>query len=204
MNVQKALNALNIVTHTVYTQVINESMKPLLVGVYEHMTDKFEYGQEVWYGDADVYVSVEEGHERFGDMHDVIIIRNVVSCCDEPYVTAVINRNTKFISTVKNVSPRGKKNEFNFGDHRDWDECGLDTLRDHKWEFGYNDLRDDHLVFHLDEIWANHPEINKSYNGWSRYDSHCGYHVHDLLYAQREIEYAHRMIVEYGDYTVCE
>lgn len=201
MNVDETLRTLNVLNNKVYTEIVNHDMKPNILAVYHEMKKITEYGNEVWYGDADVYVSIEEAYEEYGDKYDVLIIRNVVSCSDMPYVIAIINTETNYIPICKVVAPRGKKNNFTFGDHRDWDEHGLDTLRDHNWSFGYEDLRDDGLVFELSSVWAE-IKRDKAYNGWSQYSSGCGFHVEYLLYAQREIQYAFQMICDMKDYTI--
>jgi len=201
MNVESALQSLNMVNNEVYTKIIDRDMKPNILAVYDEMKKLVEYGQDVWYGDADVYVSIEEAYEKYGEKFDVLIIRNVVSCCDLPYVFAIINTETRDIPLCKAVAPQGKKNDYTFGDHRDWALHGLDTLREHNWSFGYNDLRDDGLVFELNPIWAElKPE--KAYNGWNKWNHGCGFHVEYLLYAQREIQYAFQMICEVKDYTI--
>ncbi len=203
MNVELALRELNQVNNKVYTQIVNEAMKPSILAIYDHMREKIGYNKEIWYGDADVYVSIEYAFEKYREDHDVLIINNVVSCFDRAIVVAVINRETRHISLCKCVEGQGVKHEsWNFGDHRDWTVEGLDTLRDHNWKFGYEDLRDESLVFQLDSIWAD-IRPDKPYNGWHRSSYGCGFHVENLLYAEREIRWAYNSIVDDEAYTIC-
>ncbi|AAQ64173.1 hypothetical protein KVP40.0102 [Vibrio phage KVP40] len=204
MNVEQTLRELNITNNQVYTRIVNEVMKPNILSIYEHMRLKIGYNQEIWYGDADVYVSIEPAFEKYREQHDVLIINNVVSCFDRAIVIAIINKETGDIPLCKCVEGQGVKHEgWNFGDHRDWKIEGLDTLRERKWRFGYEDLRDDSLVFQLDSIWAD-IRPDKPYNGWHRSSYGCGFHVGNLLYAEREIRWAFSSVVEEEAYTICE
>lgn len=195
MDVERALRNLNQVQQLTYTTIVDKDMKPKALEVYDKIVADIGYDKEVWYGDADVYVSVTEAYTKHSETHDALVIRNVVSCYDKNVVVLLINRDTKYVTSCKCVEQRGRKNDFNFGDHRDWDACGLDTLKAHKWRFGYEDCRDDDLVFILDEFWSEHLKLDKKYNNWNIYSTWPGFHVDNFLYAQREIAYAHKSIM---------
>ena len=206
---EEALRSLSIITNNVYTSLVDYNIKPQIVAVYDKLLPEIGYTQEVWYGDADVYVSIEEGYTKYGESHDVLVIRNVVTCFNTNIIIAVINRESKHISICKCVYPKGKKNSYSFGDYRDWDKEGLDTQRNHKWNFGYNDLRDESLVFERSSIWdeinlKNRESFHKNYNGWSQYSSGCGFHANNLQYTEREVKYAYESICGREDYTVEE
>lgn len=207
IDAEGTLRSLNTVSSKVYTSLVDNNIKPQIVAVYDRLLQKVGYTGEVWYGDADVYVSIEEGYNKYGESHDVLIIRNVVTCFDKNVIIAVINRDNRHVSICKCVHQTGKKNGYSFNDHRDWDVEGLDTQRDHQWSFGYNDLRDESLVFERSSVWD---EINlkkdegflKHYNDWHPYSYGCGFHVENLLYVEREVRYAYDSVCVREGYII--
>ena len=207
IDAESILRELDSVNNTVYTSLVDKNIKPQMAAVYEKLLPEIGYRREVWYGDADVYVNIEGGYTEYGESHDILIIRNVVTGFDKNVILAVINKETKYISICKCVHQIGKKNGYSFNDHRDWAVEGLDTQRNHRWSFGYNDLRDESLVFERSSIWD---DINlkkkdgshKPYNDWSKYSYGCGFHVENLLYTEREVRYAYNMICVSKEYTI--
>ncbi|AGB07108.1 hypothetical protein phiST2_0348 [Vibrio phage phi-ST2] len=204
MNVEQTLRELNQINNKVYTRIVNEAMKPNILSIYEHVKLKIGYNKEIWYGDADVYVSIEPAYVKYKEEHDVLIIKNVVSCFERGVVVAIVNKKTGDIPLCKCVESHGVKREgWDFGDHRDWEVEGLDTLRDHNWKFGYEDLRDDSLVFKRESYWED-VRPDKPYNDWHRASHGCGFLVDNLLYAEREIRWTYHMVVEDEAYTICD
>lgn len=196
MDASSQLRKLDYVTNSIYTKIVDEDMKPNLAFIYDFMLKNIGYDKEIWYGDMDVYISIEKsGNES----QDVIIIRDVVTCSDKNIVVALINVESKFISTCKNVYSIGVKNNYNFNDFRDWDKEGLDTLRNHHWDFGYSDLKSNTLVFHASSMSM---KINNSlykrhyYNGWDEHSYGSGFHPSNFLFAQRVIATTKRVLEE--------
>lgn len=205
IDAESTLRSLDRISNSVYTSLVDDNIKPQIVAVYDKLLPEIGYNKYVWYGDADVYVSIEEGYTEYKETHDVLIIRNVVTCFDKYNIVAVINRESKHISICKCVYSVGKKNSYSFGDHRDWDREGLDTQRSHNWSFGYNDLRDESLVFERSSIWEDDClKARKHYNDWYPSSYGCGFHVENLLYTEREVRYAYKVICNLEDYTIEE
>ncbi|AGN30151.1 hypothetical protein VPFG_00149 [Vibrio phage nt-1] len=197
MDIERELHELNVHNNRVYTRVVDEVMKPNIIEIYKHMRDEIGYNQEIWYGDMDVYVSIEEAYEKRERSFDALIINNVVSCADQPITVALIEKNTYSIPLCKCVASFGEKKEQGhvWNDHRDWVLEGLDTLRDHNWKFGYEDLRDPNLVFERACLWEK-VMPDKAYNGWTPFSYGCGFNTSYLLYAEREIRWAMQSITE--------
>ncbi len=204
LNAEAVLRGVNEVNNVAFTRLVDINIKPQLLEVYNKLLPEIGYDKEVWYGDADVYVSIEEGYIKHGESFDILIIRNVVTCFDQSVVVSVINKQSGYIPLCKAVHPVGKKNGYSFNDHRDWAKEGLDSLREHNWSFGYEDLRDETLVFQLSDVYLLiQDKLSEPlhYNGWSKYSYGCGFHVEPFLFAQREIQYAYTMICGSPDYT---
>lgn len=194
----ETLRELNIITNNFYTNQVDSVIKPKLVAIYENIVENVGYDNQIWYGDADVYVHIE----RIGDFEDVIIIRNVVTCFDNCNIFAVINKETKYISICKCVESQGEKKEgYDFDDHRDWKIKGLDTYRNNDFDFGYNDCRDPDLVFEKSSSWDFD---GANYNSWNVYSSSCGFIQQNIQYVMQEVDYAHFNIVENMFYTLEE
>ena len=141
-----------------------------------------------WYGDADVYVWIEEIEDI-----ECLVINNVVSCSDRPVCVIQVrdmgedvgdkyNRYAiKAICTVN--KSENKDGNYNWGDRRDYDVVGLDVIkekgfrylyqdrRDVEWGFkssffnkGYEDLTRDNTLFILQEmdyLYNNINDLNK-------------------------------------------
>ena len=156
IDAESTLRSIDRISNSVYTSLVDDNIKPQIVAVYDKLLPEIGYNKYVWYGDVDVYVSIEEGYTEYNETHDVLIIRNVATGFDKYNIVAVINRESKHISICKCVYSLGKKNDsYSFGDHRDWDRECLDTQRSHNWSFGYNDLRDESLVFERSSVWED-------------------------------------------------
>lgn len=194
--IPKSLSELNLITNNFYTNEIDTNVKPKLVDIYTHMLG-LGYNTQIWYGDADVYVHVEEVYRKYGNVYDALVIRNVVTCFDKNVIVVLIERESKGIVLCKTVHSLGKKNNYTFNDHRDWDEEGLDTLRDHQWNFGYRDLRSNTLVFDDKFLGFRH-----HYNNWNIHSYGCGFNIENVSYVTQETTWAHYNIVEQSNYTI--
>ena len=191
--IPKTLQELNIITNGYYTKQVDTVIKPKLVEIYDHLIGKKGYDTCVWYGDADVYVHVENIDED----RDVIVIKNIVTGFDKHIIFAVIVRESKYIPLCKCVEGTGKKDErWSFGDHRDWVVVGLDTYRDNDFDFGYNDLRDPDIVFQKDIM-----RIDWNYNDWSVHSYGCGFIQQNIQFVMHEVDYAHECVVKNQCYT---
>jgi hypothetical protein len=209
IDAEGTLRSLDLISNTVYTALVDKNIKPQIVAIYNKLLSEIGYIKEVWYGDADVYVSIEEGYTKYNETYDVLIIRNVVTCFDKNVIVAVINRDSRHVSICKCVHSSGKKNSYSFDDHRDWDEEGLDTQRNHEWSFGYNDLRDETLVFERSAFWEDvdlneEDGFKKGYNDWHSASCGCGFHRENILYTEREVSYAYESICKIKGYVVEE
>lgn len=119
--------------------------------LWQYLSDNGHTNREssVSYGDADVYVWAEQ----LDTNTKLIIADDVVTCADDN-VTIFKMKEYDFGEGKEEVEkllfefhvftafPQEKRNNFNFGDHRDINEPSLETIRVHNFEYGYGDGRD--------------------------------------------------------------
>lgn len=85
VNAQAKLTDLNFKANSVYTQVIDANVKPMVMSLYKKVLSEQGYGKSIWFGDMDIYLEVLPF-----ETHDVLLIKNVVTCFDRNVLSFVI------------------------------------------------------------------------------------------------------------------
>ncbi len=120
------------------------------------------------YGDADGYLWCE----KLDDYTKLIICENVVTCADDntsifklrEFGDDVDTDKLLFEFKVITAFPEEVKKSDYWGDRRDYERVSLETYREHGFDFGCGDFRDNtHVLKMKYDISSNYPQIEDSH-----------------------------------------
>lgn len=176
-------------TNAQLCHIIEEDLENAITALYKEAKQDLGYTNYYSFGGDDVIMCVEKKNANW----DVLIIQNMVSFFDKSNYVISIENMEDGSCTVRNVLAvydDEAKNNFSFGDFRDYEQISVKTLMDNDWNIrkvGYADTRSDHFIY---EKGFFSEEVSNKASEYS-HGFHQGlFHlIHEVEYIVDQLEY---------------